>query len=253
MRNMKYSKITSIFITVLLIGHVLIVISYGTVALKYLKYSRDSPVVTQGVSNFTSGRSFPYWFFGAKMNYSYKYKDDGFEKESCFLVFDFAKMNIKGVSDRSSQIEVFNKKTKEKIEIETSPSSIVLPISKEKESTVHLLYSIFGIILIFYSFLVFYILKRILDSTKKGSPFIANNVRHLRQIALLIFILPLILIMYEVAIYFIISFKYIFINSFISPSFKFNLGLFIGGILLLFISETFKQGVRIREEQELTI
>ncbi len=250
---MKYRKITSIFISLILVGHIIAAISYGTASTMYWKLIRNSSVDTEGASDYSSRRFFKYRFFDAKMKYTYKFKQEEFKQESCILMFNFAERTSQGKSDNCSNFAVFNKRTKEEAEYEVCSSSIILPIEKDNESKAHLLFSIFGILIILYSFLIFYLLKKVLDSVKFGSPFINKNVLRLRRIALMILALPLAILLFEVLLYYSIISKYIFVDSLIRLSFNFNLGLFIGGILLLFISETFKQGIRIREEQELTI
>jgi len=250
---MKYSRITSIFISIILVGHILAGISYGTASNMHWKKIRNSSVDTKGSQRYSSRRTFNYWFFDAKMKYSFKQTQGEPEQENCFLIFNFAERISQGAYDNCSKYAVFNKKSKEEVEYEVCPSSLILPIERDNESKVHLLFSFFGILIIIYSFLIFYLLKKVLDSVKSGSPFIRINVIRLRRIALMILALPLGILLFEVILYFSIISNYIFIDSMISPSFNFNLGLFIGGILLIFISETFKQGIRIREEQELTI
>jgi len=250
---MKYSRITSIFISLILIGHIITGLSYGTATTVYWKKIRNSSIETKGAKEYSSRRAFNYWFLDVKMKYSYKYKQEEFKQENCFLIFNFAERIYQGSFDKCSNFAIFNKKTKEEVEYEVCSSSVVLPIEKDNESCVHLLFSFFGILIILYSFLIFYLIKKVLDSVKHGSPFININVLRLRRIALLTLALPPGILLLEVVLYYSIISNYIIIDSMISPNFNFNLGLFIGGILLLFISETFKQGIRIREEQELTI
>jgi hypothetical protein len=123
-----------------------------------------------------------------------------------------------------------------------------------------------SIVKLFYLYLILFILRRFVLSLKSETPFTQKNVWRLQTIGFLILIIPLLeLIGSFIAKNWIFSHFYLQTKTYSIPyevgySIGYNLaksGLvspwILTGLLILVIAEVFRQGVKIKQEQDLTI
>jgi hypothetical protein len=250
---MKFRRLSSIIVTVILAGHLISAIVYGGMLIKFGTILNRPDTGTEGTATSSYAKYFKFWFLDYRIDYRNIYTRDRGREVSNILILDIGYL-IPDVSHTDDhRIELFCKTDIEEINIPARSSSIFIPFNHKHEMILYILISLISFLVIGYSFIVFYQIKRIIDSLKMGSPFIPLNVRRLFRIGIMVFFLPILFILIDLYLFYWINATYNFHGFSIRPDFKFNIALFAGGILVMLIAEIFKQGVRIKEEQDLTI
>lgn len=250
---MKFWKISNITVNIILLGHIIIAIIYGIMLFRYVSFLDDPKPDINGAVGSTYHRTFKFWFLDYRLDYQYTFDKEMNEEEHIILIFDIAELSPRNSTNNNLNIELFNKNLKETVNFQIQSSPIFIPFNHDQEINLFILLSMISFLVICYSFIVFYLIKRIVDSIKIGSPFINKNVKLLFQIGLMVLSLPVVIVLVDICLYNWITDTYNFHGFIIHPNFNFNLELFTGGILLIFIAEIFKHGVKLREDQELTI
>lgn len=98
-------------------------------------------------------------------------------------------------------------------------------------------------------------LRRILITLIEGDPFVPENAGHLRAIAIAIAVYQIIRYGAHgiIALMFTVFGRPVESGVSIQPQFGLNIGAWIAVIALLVLSEVFREGTRLRDEQKLTI
>ena len=98
-------------------------------------------------------------------------------------------------------------------------------------------------------------LRRIFGTLIEGDPFVPENARHLRSIAIAIAAYQLIRYAAHgvVAMVFTLSGRPVESGSSVQGEFTLNLGAWFAVIVLFVLAEVFREGTRLRDEQKLTI
>ncbi|MCF8224755.1 MAG: DUF2975 domain-containing protein [Bacteroidales bacterium] len=252
---MIYRKILSTLVYFILAGHIIVAMSYGFRLYMYDRYIRSYEPTSSSVedSKHTSHRTFKYWFLDYRLSYSYSMDSLYREKETFVLSSDIAELIPKYIDDNKFSIKLRNKKTGKTENYWLESSSMFIPLDDSHEHKLHHILSFITISIIFYSFFIFYMILKIIRSLKRGTPFTRINVNRFLIIGLMVTILPLFFAVIDISFIRMISGAWIFEDYWIFPTIDFNLELLLGGILLIFIAEIIRNGVKIQEEQELTI
>ncbi|PWE18394.1 DUF2975 domain-containing protein [Marinicauda salina] len=98
-------------------------------------------------------------------------------------------------------------------------------------------------------------LRRIFATLIAGDPFVPENAGHLRAIAIAIAIYQLIRYAAQGVIALVFTFfgRSVEGGASLEPGFTLNLGAWFAVLTLFVLSEVFREGARLREEQKLTI
>jgi hypothetical protein len=98
-------------------------------------------------------------------------------------------------------------------------------------------------------------LRRIMATLIAGDPFVPRNAGHLRAIAIAIIVYQLIRygVNGVVALIFTVFGRPVETGVSIQPEFALNVGAWIAVLALFVLSEVFREGARLRDEQKLTI
>jgi hypothetical protein len=114
--------------------------------------------------------------------------------------------------------------------------------------------SMTGVYLILIGILIFitYHARQIFKNFENNQHFINNNIIHLRVIAGIITIIPIVQVVLMLVANHIIE-NNLKLGPFLNLSTSFNYGLFIAGIVLLSVIEIFQLGIELEEEQKLTV
>ncbi|MFC4725955.1 DUF2975 domain-containing protein [Glycocaulis abyssi] len=98
-------------------------------------------------------------------------------------------------------------------------------------------------------------LRRIVVTLIEGDPFVPENAGHLRAIAIAIAIYQIIRYGAHgiIALIFTVFGRPVESGVSVQPEFGLNIGAWIAVIALLVLSEVFREGTRLRDEQKLTI
>ncbi|HWZ04361.1 MAG TPA: DUF2975 domain-containing protein [Mucilaginibacter sp.] len=131
--------------------------------------------------------------------------------------------------------------------------ALKIPVSPSVEYTVGLTLQILGILFLLYSlYLISAFLKFVIDLSK-GLFFTAKNLRRLRLIAFT-------LLIYPVALFLINLIIQLIFHSYFSPDVVMNTDMWkdawkpiLTGLIFLALWKAFRQGKKLKEEQELTI
>lgn len=92
----------------------------------------------------------------------------------------------------------------------------------------------------FLAMIILYNLRRILKTLGRKNPFMADNVKSLRHIAISSF---------AIAVFYVV--KILFFNSFLTIIMA--MAFVIAGLFTLILAEVFHQAVQVKEENDLTI
>jgi hypothetical protein len=144
-------------------------------------------------------------------------------------------------------------KTGVSVDIPINRSALTVPVShSQKRNLVYLSISI-SMLMILYSFFIFFQLRRIIKSLTSKDPFNDKNIGILYSIGILVIIVPILKYVIESMELSWIEKLYDFPGYSISSDISFQVSLFGLGILILGITEIFRQGILIKKEHELTI
>lgn len=98
-----------------------------------------------------------------------------------------------------------------------------------------------------------YLLRKIFDSLAQNKPFLMENTRRLRQIALLIILLSPFNLAKEVFTNWYVKHNFILEGSGIRTHVVIDLQTIFIGLVILIIAEIFRIGTQLKEEQDLTV
>lgn len=139
------------------------------------------------------------------------------------------------------------------VEVLIKRVALTVPVShSQKRNLVYLTISI-SMLMIMYSFFIFFQLRRVIKSLTSTDPFSDKNIGILYSIGILVIIVPILKYAIEYIELSWIEKLYDFPGYSISSDISFQVSLFGLGILILGITEIFRQGILIKKEHELTI
>lgn len=113
-------------------------------------------------------------------------------------------------------------------------------------------FAIFGLVAITF---IVHRLRRVAETLVEGDPFVPENAGHLRAIAIAIAVYQLISYAAHGVLGLILTLfgRPVERGVSLQPEFSVNLGAWFAVLALLVLSEVFREGARLREEQKLTI
>lgn len=149
--------------------------------------------------------------------------------------------------------EVEFDKTGETIDIPINRSQLVIPVSYSQKR--NLIYITIGLsmLMVLYSFFIFYQFKRFIKSVAGKDPFTNGNIKLLYSVGILVIIVPVLRYITESIEFRWIEKVYDFPGYSINSDISFQFYLFGLGLLILGITEVLRQGIMIKKEHELTI
>lgn len=113
-------------------------------------------------------------------------------------------------------------------------------------------FAIFGLVALTF---IVHRLRRVAETLVEGDPFVPENATHLRAIAIAIAIYQLISYAAHGVLGLLLTLfgRPIEAGVSLTPEFSVNLGAWFAVLALFVLSEVFREGARLREEQKLTI
>lgn len=144
-------------------------------------------------------------------------------------------------------------KTGETFDIPINRLPLVIPVNhSQKRNLIYLAVGI-SMLMVLYSFFIFYQFKRFIKSVEGKDPFTNGNIKILYSVGILVIIVPVLRYITESIELNWIKKLYEFPGYSISSDISFHFYLFGLGILILGITEVLRQGILIKKEHELTI
>ena len=158
------------------------------------------------------------------------------------LPVDFAQLNLTKIESLNSNFE--------NARLDGYSGTLVFHI----ESNWKNIASMTGVYILLIGILIFitYHIRKIFKNFENNQHFINNNIIHLRLIAGIITIAPILQIILMLVANHIIE-DNLKLGPFLNLSTSFNYGLFISGIMLFSVIEIFKLGIELEDEQKLTV
>ena len=130
---------------------------------------------------------------------------------------------------------------------------LVVPVSSSQKKNLVYLASVYSVSMVFYSLIIFFQLGKYIRSLIKRNSITKSNLNLLYTIGILVILLPLIKYALQ---HFEISWirnNFNFEGYFIISNYSFQFYLFGIGILILAITETLRQSIKMKKELELTV
>lgn len=110
-----------------------------------------------------------------------------------------------------------------------------------------------SLVRLIWSFTIFWLMRSFVLSLKKGHPFTHANTRLLLTSGIMVAVFPLLNWLTRQWEWSWLSSRFLFPDFEANPSIGFQTGLFFTGLVLLLVAGVFREGVKMREENELTI
>lgn len=244
---MKAKKLLQFGINLVLLCHILFIVLIVRVANDTWRQVKEGSFDLTGVESTT------YWttFGNRTFEYIYDQSDDQNPEKHLYTT------SVGHLESNDNNIfEIPNvafDKTGETIDIPINRSPLVLPVNYSQKRNLIYLATGISMLMILYSFFIFYQLRRFIKSVAGKNPFTDNNIRILNSIGILVIIVPVLRYIIESIEFRWIEKLYEFPGYSISSDISFQFYLFGLGILLLGITEVLRQGILMKKENELTI
>jgi hypothetical protein len=246
---MKTNQILRFGINAVLVLHIFAI-------LLNVRYAKKSWQQTKIGSNDLKGvvsLKYTATFGSRTFEYIYDQSDDQNPEKNLYTT---SIGHLQLIDEDKTIVEIPNvtfRKTGVSVDIPINRSALTLPVShSQKRNLVYLSISI-SMLMILYSFFIFFQLRRIIKSLTSKDPFNDKNIGILYSIGILVIIVPILKFVIESVELSWIEKLYDFPGYSIGSDISFQVSLFGLGILILGITEIFRQGILIKKEHELTI
>ncbi len=252
MKKIKFSLLANILVSIILTGQVLFGIFHLFVIFTFLNNLNQKPVTTGALRSF-SEKSFKFRLLDAELRLRYEFIKDQKEDHIFILNTNLINLSPSKINSEIYNLKINNIKTRNSLVVPIRQSTFSVPINKEEVVIIFLIYSGVSLIYVLLSILIFWQIKKMLGSINKGTPFVTANVKRLILIGWLVFLIPIIQYLINSTQINLLKMNFQAEGFRLISQNDFNFGLFAGGILLILISGVFRDGVKMKEEQELTI
>ena len=160
---------------------------------------------------------------------------------------------LKLIDNNANMAESIVSIDNETVNVPFTKLPLVIPVSPAQKRNLIFLASAYSILLLTYSMLIFFQLFRYIKSLIARNSISTSNLNLLYSIGMLVILLPLIKYVLQYIEITWIRNNFSFDEYTIVSNFPFQLTLFGLGILILAITETMRQSIKLKKEQELTI
>jgi len=247
MKTFKGLSLIQFFIKLILIGHLLFLL----ILIWFLKSawtkSNINPKDLKGAVYLYDNTSLGYSDIGFEFIY------DGDEKGNGQFLYSTGIGYLEKTDKSVGIVESSVIYQKEKLDVTFTKLPLVIPVSSVQRRNLIYLSSAYSILMVIYSLLIFFLVWKYIKSLIAGNSLSKSNLSHLYLAGILVFIIPL--IKYTIQ-YFEISWirsNFNFGEYSIISNYSFQISLVGLGILIVAITETLRQGIKIKKEHELTI
>ncbi len=247
MKTSKRLSLLQFFIKIILIGHIVSLL----LLIWFLKVSwmqlNINPEDLKGAVNLYSVTNLGYLDIGFEFVYNKGKYENGQLLYSTGI--GYLEKTNKSAGILESSVSYQN----EEVDVSFTRLPLVIPVSSVQRRNLILLASAYSILMIFYSMLIFFLLWKYIKSLIVGNSLSKSNLNHLYTAGILVIIIPLIKYALQ---YFEISWirsNFNFDEYSIISNYSFQISLLGLGILIIAITETLRQGIKIKKEHELTI
>lgn len=252
MKTNKSIKALKIGINLILIFHlimVLVVIKFANSAWNQTKIDSEKDLI--GVEKLYYAVKFG--IIDRSFEYIYESSDNSNPEKQLYTT---GIAHLEPLDNNNTKIEIHNvtnKKSGMNINIPVNRLPLIIPVNHSQKKYFIFLATVFFTLIIMYSFVIFYQLKRFMKSVVSKKPFIIENIRILFSIGILVIMFPVLQYIVESIELSWIRNQYSFSGYSIHSDISFQFYLLGLGILILAITEVLRQGISLNKEHELTI
>lgn len=252
MKEKKSISLLQIGINVILFFHIImvLVIFWG---------ARSSWYQTEIDSKDLIGATKTYYgtTFGGIIKRSFEYvyeQSDSLNPERHLYSTDIAHLESRDKTNNHIKLtNVENKISDKHIDVPLNCLPLTVPVNHAQKKA--LIYFVIGIsvLIMMYSFLIFYQLRRFVKSVLSHKAFIRQNIHILYSIGVLVVVVPVMKYIIETLELKWIENHFNFPNYSIQSDISFHFSLLGLGFLIISVAEVVRQGVKMKNEHQLTI